>query len=165
MTEKELQAHKLYTVAKTSRSYMTEHGLDDWIFRFDNAKRRAGCCQYSKKTITLSYEFVLRNNEIEIRDTILHEIAHALAGPRAKHGPLWKEMCKRIGARPVRCYSNNVNMPQGKYKAVCGGCNKVFFRHRNIRRKVSKVYCSACGPKRGILTYRITQEKEHSHVE
>ena len=33
-------------------------------------------------------------------DTILHEIAHAIAGANAGHGPVWKAVAKRIGAAP-----------------------------------------------------------------
>ena len=42
----------------------------------------------------------LEGNEEEIRDTVLHEIAHAIAGPEAGHGPLWKATARRIGATP-----------------------------------------------------------------
>lgn len=34
-----------------------------------------------------------------IRDTILHEIATVIAGPEAGHGPKWKAVCRRVGAR------------------------------------------------------------------
>ena len=36
-----------------------------------------------------------------IQDTVLHEIAHALAAPEAGHGPLWKTVARRIGAAPM----------------------------------------------------------------
>ena len=36
----------------------------------------------------------------EVKDTILHEIAHALAVARAGHGPAWKTVARRIGATP-----------------------------------------------------------------
>ncbi len=39
----------------------------------------------------------------EIRDTILHEIAHALAWTRhgeRTHGARWKQICREIGAVP-----------------------------------------------------------------
>ncbi len=32
---------------------------------------------------------------------LLHEIAHALT-PRDGHGPKWRAMCVRVGARPTR---------------------------------------------------------------
>jgi hypothetical protein len=44
-----------------------------------------------------------RNGAEEIVDTILHEIAHALVGPRHGHDTVWKAKCTDIGARPERC--------------------------------------------------------------
>lgn len=38
-----------------------------------------------------------------IRDTILHEIAHALVGPNHCHDLVWKAKCLEIGATPRRC--------------------------------------------------------------
>ena len=60
-------------------SLMRKHGLSHWEFGFDRAKRRFGACNFSKKRISLS-KYLTEVNEIEqVRDTILHEIAHALA--------------------------------------------------------------------------------------
>ena len=36
----------------------------------------------------------------QIRDTVLHEIAHVIAGREAGHRPLWKVTAQRIGATP-----------------------------------------------------------------
>ncbi len=142
-----------YNTASYARQLMNQHGLGHWTFEYDRAKRRAGCCKHRRQTITLSYHFVCRNSDDEIKDTILHEIAHALAGPKVGHGPAWKAICRRIGAKPVRCYdSAKVDMPKGRYKAVCGGCQKVFHRHR--RPRVGRwSYCLACGPERGRLAF------------
>ena len=58
-----------------------------YYFQFDNAKRRAGCCDYRRKRISLSGYFTEHNNKTEVMNTILHEVAHALAGARAGHEP------------------------------------------------------------------------------
>lgn len=97
-----------------ARSLMDQHGLADWTFKLDRAKRRAGCCKYERKVLTLSYHYVTRNLDKpdDIRDTILHEIAHALAGPNVGRGDAWKAICVQIGARPQRCYDSQViDMP------------------------------------------------------
>ena len=63
-----------------------------WTFQWDSAKRRAGACKYSRKTITISRHYVALNlseRPDDVIDTILHEIAHALAGWSAGHGPKW----------------------------------------------------------------------------
>lgn len=67
-----------------------------WTFRFSHAKRWHGQCNYTKKTISLSYTHTSANDEEVVLDTILHEIAHALT-PGAGHGPIWKTIAKRIG--------------------------------------------------------------------
>jgi predicted SprT family Zn-dependent metalloprotease len=134
-----------------AREMMDQHGLQHWQFGFDRAKRRLGVCSYAKRRIGLSLPFVLYNEVAAIRETILHEIAHALAGPLAGHGPVWRAVCLRIGAKPQRCCdADSVSLPQGKYSATCGGCNKTFHKHRKVKRQY---HCIACGPTRGRLTY------------
>lgn len=128
-----------------------EHNLIGWKFKFDRALKRAGLCSYTKKTISLSGHFVLRNPIEEVLDTILHEIAHVIAGPAAKHGPIWKATCLKIGARPERCRNaSQTSMPKGKYQAICGGCNKVFHMHRRPKRKYN---CRKCGRITGALNF------------
>ena len=56
-----------------------------WSFQFDHSKVRFGKCNYTKKEISLSRHLVQLNSEAEVRDTILHEIAHALAPRGAGH--------------------------------------------------------------------------------
>src|SRR5215207_599997 len=84
---------------------MGRHGLlaGGWRFRFDNARRRFGSCRSREKVITLSRPLTLLNGEEQVRDTILHEIAHALT-PDDGHGPQWRAKCREVGARPERCY-------------------------------------------------------------
>src|SRR3954466_6495925 len=87
---------------------MRQHGLHDagWRFTFDHARRRFGCCNYTRKVISLSRPLTLLNGEPEVRDTLLHEIAPPLCPPREGHGPRWRATCRQIGARPKRCYND-----------------------------------------------------------
>ena len=50
--------------------------------------------------IRISRTHALEGSEEQIRDTVLHEIAHAIAGREAGHGLLWKVTARRIGATP-----------------------------------------------------------------
>ena len=52
---------------------------------YDSAKRRAGVCRFATQTLGLSAPLTTLHSEVEVRDTILHEIAHALVGPRHGH--------------------------------------------------------------------------------
>ncbi|MEM9417780.1 MAG: SprT-like domain-containing protein, partial [Planctomycetota bacterium] len=134
----------LPSAGQLAQSLMHTHGLvaDGWTFRFNQRKRALGLCNFTTKRIELSAPFVARNDEAEVRDVILHEIAHALtpppppepATPRAKrapnppgragftpHGPEWRATCLRIGANPNRLNATAA-APEGKYQAVCPGC-------------------------------------------
>jgi predicted SprT family Zn-dependent metalloprotease len=83
----------------------------------------------------------------------MHEIAHALVGPKHGHDDIWKTVCRRIGARPVRCYSlDTVDMPKGRWKAQCNSCKKEFHRHRKPKHN-GYLHCRSCGPVNGSLTY------------
>ena len=122
---------------KLAIELMSEHGLLDngWSFEYDTAKTRFGVCKYGSKVIGLSEPLTEVNNEVEVRDTILHEIAHALVGTGHGHNEVWKAKCREIGAKPERCYTEeDTNTIAGKYKAVCGGCGKTFTRHKRLSR-------------------------------
>jgi len=87
---------------KLAIKLMDKHGLLDkgWCFEFDNSVRRFGVCKYYNKTIGLSKKLVEINDEDKVKDTILHEIAHAIVGRGNGHGQKWKDVCVQIGAKP-----------------------------------------------------------------
>lgn len=127
-----------------ARQLMIEHGLGEWEFRYDHARRRFGCCFYKRKLITLSRPLTLLNDDRQVRDTILHEIAHALT-PGDGHGRKWRQTCARIGAQPTRCYDDKaVRSPPraaAKYLLGCGTCN--WWVERRRLRRVALV-CRRC---------------------
>ena len=70
-----------------------------WTFAFDHARTRAGACDYTKHRITVSRLIAERSDDDEVHQTLLHEVAHALAGPAAGHGPEWKAIAADLGIR------------------------------------------------------------------
>ena len=93
-------AKRLNGVAGMARRLMEEHGLTGWTLAFVEAKRRLGDCHFQHRVIRISRTHALEGSEEQIRDTVLHEIAHAIAGRETGHGPLWKVTARRIGATP-----------------------------------------------------------------
>ncbi len=150
VSEKSLAARRL------TIELMCKHGLHGWSFAFNNSKQLAGVCKISQRhgnRIELSVHFCERNPIEVVRDTILHEIAHALAGLKAGHGPAWRAVCLRIGAKPVRCYDNEkVDMPKGPWQAQCPNCKKIHDRHRRPKR-MDGWWCRKCGPELGKITW------------
>lgn len=150
-TEKSVRAREMAV------ELMTQHKLFGWEFAFNDNVRRAGVCFYPTKArpgrIELSVHYVELNDEAEVRDTILHEIAHALVGRGHGHDAVWKAKCREIGAKPERCYdSSKVAMPSGKWRASCPGCAKLFSRHRKPKRTAGW-HCRPCGPKNGSFVW------------
>ena len=119
---------------------MSEHNLSHWHFEFDRAVRRFGACKYRARTITVSRKFTLLNSEPEVRNTILHEIAHALVGPNHGHDRVWKATARLLGCNGSRCCSPSVAAPSTKWVAECPGCRREIRRHR--RRIASCGQCS-----------------------
>ena len=66
------------------KELMNKHGLSHWKFQYDNSIRRFGVCKYNtyneSGVIGLSKKLVAVNEEKQVRDTILHEIAHVSIG-------------------------------------------------------------------------------------
>lgn len=89
---------------KIAKQLFRKHKLDKrgWSFAFDRAIERHGGCEYQHKTITVSGILTDLNDAAWFRGILLHEIAHAIAGWGAGHGPEWKEVCREIGADPRR---------------------------------------------------------------
>src|SRR4051812_20322172 len=134
----------LYEAAHLARNLMSQHGLAGWKFTFDHARRRFGKCDYTHRRITLSRPLTLLNTLDEVRDTILHEIAHALC-PKDGHGARWRAICRKIGAKPMRCYNDAqvVSPPRrpAPYRFGCARCDWWVERRRRSR---SIYVCKIC---------------------
>lgn len=102
---------------KLLRKTMNSHGLTAWTAVINpRPMRRLGCCRYRKLTIELSQLFVRTHDEEHVMNTILHEIAHALAGARAGHGERWKRTARSIGLKNPQRLKHDTS---DEYKAAC----------------------------------------------
>lgn len=98
---------ELGEVRALAEGLLREHGLvGEWSFDFDHARRRAGQCDFYRHRVTLSAPLMRLYQSEQVREVILHEIAHALAGARHHHDRVWRETAERIGAKPQTRLSN-----------------------------------------------------------
>ena len=133
-----------YATAALARRLMIEHGLGHWTFQFDNAKRRFGQCRFGTQTISLSAPLCAINDEARVRNTILHEIAHALVGPGHGHDIVWRLRAREIGCDGRRCADgSDVAAPAHSWTGRCPSCSDTIGRHR-LTEKAQRVACSAC---------------------
>lgn len=129
---------------------LRKYGLVDWSFGLNSAKRRLGVCKYRSRRIEISEFYAVHNPAEAVLDTLRHEIAHALAGPGAKHGPRWKAVAKRLGATPHACdRSPETRIEPGQWQARCPACQRVYHRYR--RPKTRTGYRCPCPAKSPIL--------------
>ncbi len=137
---------------RMARGLMDAHGLQDWSLAVDRAKRRAGVCRYQRREISLSGPLTTLHDEALVRDTILHEIAHALAGPDAGHGPSWRALAREIGADPQRCLPQDAATVPGAWVGTCPAGHTVD-RHRRPARVSSCRRCSRRFDPAFVLTW------------
>lgn len=141
---------KLLDAEQLARTLITQHLSETgrlWSFGWDyKTRRRLGCCHYLKSRISLSSWYVEHNDESLVLDTILHEIAHALAfhwyGEKG-HGPRWASYCVKLGCRPQTCWKQAV-APQRQFRAICQQCGRTYHKPMmpNPRRRY---YCRCSG--------------------
>lgn len=111
-----------------------------WTFGFDNAKTRAGLCNYSLHRITVSRYLAARYGDDEIHQILLHEVAHAMAGQRAGHGPKWRSIARDLGYEGKRLHSGSVADELAPWVGRCPN-GHVHFRYRRPARTLS---CGTC---------------------
>ncbi len=120
------------------RRLLCKHGLSDWSACLDDAMSRAGVCKYRNKQISLSRLFLRAASEQEILDTILHEIAHALAGLEHHHDAVWRKIAREIGGTGERCHDIEFSRP--RWIVQCpNGC---FANTR--KRRATRIVCKKC---------------------
>jgi predicted SprT family Zn-dependent metalloprotease len=127
---------------------LVQHGLaaQGWGARLGRGSRRLGLCSHKRKVIKIARHHILNGTDKEVIDTILHEIAHALAGPNVMHGPEWQSWALKLGCSPRATGRVKYKMPH-RYVIVCGKCNRnIQYRINKISKvRMDKLGCKMCG--------------------
>jgi predicted SprT family Zn-dependent metalloprotease len=140
-------------VAQLAKDMMQELGLDSsWEFVFDSAKQRAGLCNYSDHKISLSKYIVEYHSIDQSEQVILHEIAHALAGKSAGHGPNWKSVAKSIGYRAEKFTGKEIAEQTAKWVGECRNGHR-HYRFKSPKAKLSCLYCGRGFNPRNVISW------------
>lgn len=144
----------LEMVEYTARQLMTKHGVGRLGFEWDRATTRIGATHSRKMEfpggrvetvpvkITLSRKFVERMDMDDVREVILHEIAHALT-PGTGHGNEWKWKCIELGIEPTRCKATGITFDK-PVKGICPVCSKTISQMHRLPLK--PYVCGECRP-------------------
>ena len=147
---------KLEKARNIAMKLMRQHGLITYTFKWDRAVRRFGSHNGLMQTISLSRPLTLHEtNKCRVKNTILHEIAHALDHKQrgySNHDSNWKRIARSIGCSGERCSSSS-SVDKSKilkWVATCPSCErKVYY----ARQKAKDVACGKCCKKHNNNKY------------
>ncbi|QPI13848.1 hypothetical protein MYO4S_00092 [Serratia phage 4S] len=90
------QAHKIMA------ELFAKHNMQGWKFEIisSRSKRNIAMCWHGRKLITFQDRYFFAMTWNQVMDTLLHELAHGIAGYSAGHGPEWRKVCMELGCTP-----------------------------------------------------------------
>ncbi|MFT4307246.1 MAG: SprT-like domain-containing protein [Microbacterium sp.] len=143
---------ELHLVREWAEELIGRHLDATWSFGFDNAKRRAGLCDYARRRISVSRYLAARYDDETNRQTLLHEVAHALAGPTAGHGSRWRRIARDLGYTGGVTHRGETATELAPWVGTCPA-GHVVYRHRRAARETSCALCAPVFDPHHILTW------------
>lgn len=107
--------------SKLCRAELDKYGLTDWGVRLttDLNKPFLGLCTYKDKCIILNAHHIDIHPDLEVKDTILHEVAHALC-PGQGHNEVWAKKARELGCtNTLPC--SHLSLPESVIDAIRSG--------------------------------------------
>jgi predicted SprT family Zn-dependent metalloprotease len=141
----------LEAIAARASAWLATHRLTGWSFQFDHAAKRAGCCNYQTRVISLAYAYARAATNAEIDEALLHEIAHALVGQAHGHDHVWQAQAVALGCSGRRCHDVQFTPP--RYIVTCANACWVTTAERRQRGTI----CRTCQNPVHYTTY--TEER------
>jgi predicted SprT family Zn-dependent metalloprotease len=140
-------------------TFLQKYNLPTWNFRLIHSTKFLGRCAYHNQEIQIAKLHLETHTNMQIIDTILHEIAHALT-PGHGHDEVWQAKCREIGAL-AEARADDTFAPYVKeVEVICLDCNRVVARrHRAPSKNLIHGNCRdrAHG---GKLTFRRVKYEE-----
>lgn len=96
-----------------TRDLMNDNGLNDWKLRLitDVKTPFLGRCAESQQCIYLNAHHIDQHHSELVKDTVLHEIAHALVGVKHGHDEIWRAKAKELGSHALEaCVSFGLSL-------------------------------------------------------
>lgn len=129
---------------KLGAELMNKHACK-YKLRVNKNTSRLGVCNYKKQTIYISLHHIQTSTADEVKNTILHEIAHSLCKGEG-HNHIWKKTFKELGGEGERLASEEISKKfvseiKYKYTYVCPTCNHKSGAMRIWKRKKACYDC------------------------
>jgi len=149
------EKHRLHNNWEYAQKYWKQRykklGLKEWSIKKNHTKTSLGICDHGKKTIFISTYFMRGPscNYSRVKDTIIHEIAHALT-PGQNHNMIWKKQCIALGGSgKIR---DKMDIPPRNWAMSCRKCKwlKEYYRKPRMDGKV----CLKCKTKPSLKSIK-----------
>lgn len=115
-------------------------GLDETLYVKNNVRHYGECmrtnvCGKHLSAIMINGNLLAANNPKDIRDVLVHEVAHAAAPIRAHHNSTWKHIGDTIGQKWNITVERNTNrevaQENAPYVLQCSKCGMTWVRSRS----------------------------------
>jgi predicted SprT family Zn-dependent metalloprotease len=117
-----------------------------WNRRLRTALGRA---DFAARTIELN-PILLDRHPRELVPTLVHELCHLVVGPRAAHGPRWREAMRALGQRAEACHRLDVSDLRARRRVwiwTCIRCGETYPRRSRVARRYR---CGRCHGKLAV---------------
>lgn len=148
-------------IARTEAE-MRRVNLKGWSVKVGSKRTEYGSAQHKSRIIEISLPCANSGSDENLRETILHEIAHALCDAKENHGKQWKKTYRSIGGNPDYVDTQNDTDDFYVWEVRCP--NACYNYRGALKRKRSE--CPLCGKD---IEYRSVKNPEkgwhvYSHV-
>lgn len=149
-------------IART-KAEMQRLKLEGWSVKIGSKRSEYGSACFVNKVIEISLPCANLSNDEGLRETILHEIAHALCDKNVHHGKKWKDTYRKIGGNPEyvdkQVNTDNFYIWEVRCPEFCMEYNGALKRKRAECRKCGKdiEYRSVKKPEQGWHVYNHVQ--------
>jgi predicted SprT family Zn-dependent metalloprotease len=122
---------RIFALGKFSSNRLVNLTTKGWKVRFNNRKRAFGLCKSRQKVIELSAFLLPLCTAEQIKDTVLHEIAHAIDNEQrgySNHDYVWKNIARSIGCTGYRVKTLSKEAREQisyKWEAHCENCGMI----------------------------------------
>lgn len=95
---------KILEVLFLAEELLLKYHLSKTKIQLTNHFTALGKCYNNGEKISLLVNHIINSDIEEIKNTILHEIAHALVGVENGHNQIWQEKAKELGVMYFKNY-------------------------------------------------------------
>lgn len=144
----------------TTTELLEEHGLYGWSVKLTQAYREIGKCNYTHKVINISLKIARVSPWEDVLDTILHEVAHAIAGPGKGHGAEWRHIARNLGIMNPSPYGQFDETKIDPWVGTCSQGHTITMARAPQRVR----YCALCMKGKDFDSQHIFQWNKNGHT-